>query len=191
MKTITATATDTHSYAIDLYDQSAGESLFVTDVPVQDKTIEHFGCTLVAALLIGVTTVYPTFTENTIIPTFNPTFVGAFQFQDQSQSNDFIPSGFEIHGIKKVRDYIKRYPYLKLFLENNLSSLKNITGTSGFAIEYEGLMEEGWENLYLVVYLEDYDDSYVSDLEDRIYNEWFAGVSDIIKRKLTVSFDWK
>lgn len=185
-----STATAVSSYSIDLYGQCARGEMCTTETHAQTNAPEIIG-RAAAALLIGITTITPTFTQDIKAPSMGRTFDGVFEFIDESQAGQYIPKGFEIHNENKVSAYIKHHPYLKIFLENNLEKLKDITGTAEFGIDYEGIMEEGWENLFLIIYLEEYDDSYVSELEDRIYHEWFNDVSDIVKSRLTISFDWK
>lgn len=157
-------------------------------IVIDEQLKKGYSLATKAVCIIGIATAGSMLIEAPVAPSQINLYAPAFEVKDQTSSNITFPQGYEIINGSEIISYFLKHPYLKNFLQSNLSKFKTIASTTNISLEYEGVKEEGWENLYVVIHLDNDDDEYINNIEDALFNELLNDVPEIITNNLTVSF---
>lgn len=140
------------------------------------------------ACVIGIVTAAAMPVEATAAPSHIDLYPSVSEHINFAASKATFPQGYEIVNDAEIASYFVKHPYLKDFLQSNLINFQRFTGTENLALEYDGMKEEEWENLYLIVRLENNDDAHIDSVEEALFNEWLNNEPPEITNNLTISF---
>ncbi len=183
-----ASATNIKSYTdYTAHSSELNKSLVTTLVPSEVLKRKH--CyTAQAVCLIGVATVGSMLVTSLNTPSQINLYPAVYEYVKQSSLSASYLQGYDIVNRSEIINYFIKYPYLKNFLQSNLSKLQRISGTTNLSLEYEGIKEEGWESLYVIIHLANDDEEHVNKIENALFDDWLNDVPEAITNNLTVSF---
>jgi dihydroorotase-like cyclic amidohydrolase len=183
----TQTYADVGGYQAD-YGQFTAPTITSTKKNPAHRTIkENLREATKIASLIGVATVATMLIEAPEAPSHINTYSHIFNLKDQASISTVLPYGYQVINNDEVIKYLIKHPDLKSFLESGLNKFKAITGSTNLALEYEGIKEEEWENLYVIIHLDDYDEQHINDIENTLFEEWLNEAPEAIIQNLTIS----
>lgn len=140
------------------------------------------------ASLVSITTATTMLIEMPEAPSLLTTpYVYASKSEAKIAVQTILPYGYDIINQDKVFNYLLKHRELKDFFESSLSKFQEITGTTKLALEYEGMEEEEWESLYVIIRLDEYDEERINDIENTIFQEWLNDVPEDIFKNITIS----
>ncbi len=161
----------------------------IVSTVVSSKTLKRKqGYTTQAVCLIGVATVGSMLVTSFDTPSQINLYPAVYEHASQSSLSAPYPQGYEIINRNEIINYLIKHPYLKNFLQSNLNKLQSISGATNLSLEYEGIKEEGWESLYVIIHLANDDEEHVNKVEDALFDEWLNDVPEKITNNFTVSF---
>jgi len=140
-----------------------------------------------AARIVGVATIVVMLTDVPEPPSHTNPYASVFEFDNQSAPSIIVPYGYAIVNYDEIRSYLLKFPKLKYFLETSLGKFQDYTGSSDLSLEYEGMAEEGWENLYVLIHMDEYDDDQINSIEKRMFEEWLNNVPEDVIQNITIS----
>jgi len=175
---------------------NANQSLLTTfseevkqySISIDEQLKKGARLTTTAVCIIGLATTGSMLVDAPIAPSQSNLYPSVVDFKELTPSSPSFPQGYKAVNESEITSYFLRYPYLKEFLRLNLGNFQNLTGTNDLSLEYEGMKEEGWESLYVIVHLETDDDEHINNIEDALFNKMLNDAPEMITNNLTVSF---
>lgn len=87
---------------------------------------------------------------------------------------------------KGVASYLASHCDVDAFLHTSIPVIDEITGGAPLSLDY--LLEDGWEQIYLIVNLDEASYMDVDTIEHRLYEEWYLQADENLTRDLVISF---
>ncbi len=140
------------------------------------------------ACIIGIATAVSMPVQASVAPSQINLYPSVYESKNYTQTNHTFPPGYEIINGSNIGNYLNKHPSLRDFLYTNLDTFQNIAGTDNLSLEYDGMAEEGWESLFLIVHLDSEDDENTNTIEDALFNNLLNDAPEEIINNLTVSF---
>jgi len=110
-----------------------------------------------------------------------------FEKNDEITITSILPFGYDVINTAEVVKYLLKHREIKDFLESGLNTFLEITGSNDFSLEYEGMEDEDWESLYVIIQVDDPDVERINEIENRLFNEWLDEVPESIIQYITIS----
>jgi len=162
------------------------------EAPTMEKTLTakicgHTGIWKATAAAVFVSTLGSSFALEHATDTNEHTQAPTLSLVSSSDSRFYQRTKlFTFTDQEGVTAYLASHRDVEAFLHASIPIIDGISGGASLSLDY--LLEDGWEQIYLIVNLDDESYVHVETIERRLYEEWYLQADENLTRDLVISF---
>lgn len=179
--------TSTQAIVSYTHDTMAGDEVPTTAETLTTKICSHPGIWKVTAAAVFVSTLGCSFALESAPGIDEHTQASSLSLVPPSGSEPYQHTEqFTFTDQEGVAAYFSSHRDVEAFLHASVPVINEISGDATLSLDY--LLEDGWEQIYLVVNLDEESYANVESIEHRLYEEWYLQADENLTRDLVISF---